>query len=370
MTTKLDLLVGYLSGRQGKAIESIRRELDDPSSESSRWLLAMGRRSREIVPSAAHAVDPPVAPATTTAAISKPRAWKRLLLIASGVAASALLVLAAGLAWSEHHARLHRLESLLASREVRWARRFDRLDEVLSHRPEAPPAAAPAKAARNAAPPAPATPARPQARPQSTFDSPTILALAAIETKLGELQERLGQAPVSPQQSDPAMDDLRRDVAQLRRELESSLQVSRQENRQLGMAIQEMGQFLRGLAMRLWGQGQGQGQGQVPVPVPMPQVFPQHHRPGGQAGAALVPGLQFPNQLPVPEQNVPRADAGQFGQQPVTPGTGGPGFSPRMLRPVLRADRGRSSARALRALVHHCPRRAPGVSAVPGLASA
>ena len=43
MTTKLEMMVGYLAGRQGKAAESIRRELDDPTSEASRWLDAMQR---------------------------------------------------------------------------------------------------------------------------------------------------------------------------------------------------------------------------------------------------------------------------------------------------------------------------------------
>ena len=43
MKTKLEIMVGYLAGRQGEDVESIRRELEDPSSEASRWLEAVRR---------------------------------------------------------------------------------------------------------------------------------------------------------------------------------------------------------------------------------------------------------------------------------------------------------------------------------------
>ena len=48
MKTKLEMMVAYLAGRQGEAAESIRRELEDPTSEASRWLEAVRSRSRGI----------------------------------------------------------------------------------------------------------------------------------------------------------------------------------------------------------------------------------------------------------------------------------------------------------------------------------
>ena len=48
MKTKLEMMVGYLAGRQGEAAELIRRELEDPTSEASRWLEAVRSRSRGV----------------------------------------------------------------------------------------------------------------------------------------------------------------------------------------------------------------------------------------------------------------------------------------------------------------------------------
>ena len=48
MKTKLEMMVAYLAGRKGEAAESIRRELEDPTSEASRCLEAVRSRSRGI----------------------------------------------------------------------------------------------------------------------------------------------------------------------------------------------------------------------------------------------------------------------------------------------------------------------------------
>src|SRR6476469_9704361 len=49
MKTKLEMMVGYLAGRQGESAESIRRELRDPAGEASRWLEEVQSRSRDIL---------------------------------------------------------------------------------------------------------------------------------------------------------------------------------------------------------------------------------------------------------------------------------------------------------------------------------
>ena len=48
MKTKLEMMVAYLAGRKGEAAESIRRELEDPTSEASRCLEAVRSRSRGV----------------------------------------------------------------------------------------------------------------------------------------------------------------------------------------------------------------------------------------------------------------------------------------------------------------------------------
>ena len=58
MKTKLEMMVAYLAGRKGEAAESIRRELEDPTSEASRCLEAVRSRSRGVfVPGSTEGLD-------------------------------------------------------------------------------------------------------------------------------------------------------------------------------------------------------------------------------------------------------------------------------------------------------------------------
>src|SRR5262249_35824194 len=58
MKTKMEMMAGYLAGRQDETAGAIRRELEDPSSEASRWLEAVRARSREIlVPGSPEVLD-------------------------------------------------------------------------------------------------------------------------------------------------------------------------------------------------------------------------------------------------------------------------------------------------------------------------
>ena len=95
----------------------------------------------------------------------------------------------------------------------------------------------------------------------------TGLALARIEARLGEFGERLKEAQSSPNQSDPSIEELRRDVERLRNETEARAQSTRQETHELGLVVQEVLQLLRGLASRPWGPDQMQG----PVPGARPR---------------------------------------------------------------------------------------------------
>ena len=51
------------------------------------------------------------------------------------------------------------------------------------------------------------------------------------------------------------IDELRRDVERLRKEVETRAQSSRQESHDLSLVVQEVLQLLRRLAMRPWGPG-------------------------------------------------------------------------------------------------------------------
>ena len=132
MTTKLEMLVGYLAGRQGKAAESIRRKLEDPTSEASRWLEAVRNRSRAVTRAGSPRAQDLIAPASmrngmTTRGPAPAR--KRLLPLLSGVSVAALVLIAMGVvAWRARDDRLLRLETMLTEREARWGSRFDQLD--------------------------------------------------------------------------------------------------------------------------------------------------------------------------------------------------------------------------------------------------
>ena len=246
MTTKLEMMVGYLAGRQGKAAESIRRELEDPTSEASRWLEEVQKRSRAVSRAALPKVHELVSPAASGNGVStRLLGKKRSLPFLSGVSAASLVFIALGFAWRAQDNRLLRLETMLTEREARWVDRFDRLGEALTPKKPAP---------RTSIPDSKQS-VSPEAKRPATVDGSTALALARIEARLGEVGERLREARSTQNQSDPRIDELRGEVERLRNELETRAQASRQENQRLSLIVQEVLQLLRQLAMRPWGPG-------------------------------------------------------------------------------------------------------------------
>ena len=233
MKTKLEIMVGYLAGRQGEDVESIRRELEDPSSEASRWLEAIRARSQGIFgpgspeepdivaprpgrwPEEPRLIAPrpsgdrPTAPAPRVPGRRPPR-------ILWGASAATLVLLAVGAAWRAQDDRLRRLETILDRRETRWGDRFQHLEEALTKH-EAP-LQKPA--------PSPQVPSPREVKPPTRVDGPTRLALNRIERKLGELEQRLGgklgeleqrlgESRTSQDRADQRGADLRRDLDQL-----------------------------------------------------------------------------------------------------------------------------------------------------------
>ncbi len=110
-------------------------------------------------------------------------------------------------------------------------------------------------------------------KPPIPVDSPTSLALARIEARLGELGQRLGEGQPRQDQDDPQLAQLRRDLDRLRQEVESAVRASKQESQELSVAVREILELLRRLAMR----SRAMEPMQVPVPIPVP---PQGHEPG------------------------------------------------------------------------------------------
>jgi len=316
MTTKLEILVGYLAGRQGTASESIRRELEDPTSEASRWLEAVQKRSRAV-----SRPGSPVAQCLISSASMRngktSRGWvrKRLLPFVSGVSAASLVLIAMGVAWRAQDDRLLRLETVLAAREAKWGTRFDHLDAALTRREVVPKGKTPGSKES----------VSPQGKPSATVDGPTVLALARIEARLGEVGERLREAQSSQNQSDPAIDELRRDVERLRKEVETRAQSSKQESHEQSLVVQEILQLLRRLAMRPWGP--------QPMQFPVPEPLQERQRRGGQA-PGLMPGMeQVPGQGQVTDQDHPRMDPGQGYGERSNQGVSGGYMGPRMQRP-------------------------------------
>ena len=295
MKTKLEIMVGYLAGHQGEDVESIRREFEDPSSEASRWLEVVRARSRGIFgPGSSEGPDIvatrpgrlPEEPGRIAPrpGCDRPRAaatrvsGRRPARILWGASAAAVVLLAVGMAWRVRDDRLRRLETILDRREIRWGDRFQHLEEALTKKHEAPPPERP---------PTPKEPSPREVKPPTLLDGPTRLALNRIERKLGELEQRLGEGRTSQDLADQRVDDLRRDLDQLKLEVQTS-----------SRAVREVLLLVRRLATRT----------QEPPPMQVP-VPPQGTDPGFGRG----PGILF-GPGPIPKQ----------GQMPGLEHNGGP----------------------------------------------
>jgi hypothetical protein len=232
-TMRLEVMVGYLAGREGEDAAALRAELADPSSEASRFLEATRLRSRALIE------EPPIADEGPSRPVRHRQGAYGGAMVAA-VAAS-ILVTAGGALWMGE-ARLNRLETTLALREAESRADSRRLEAALARAIEAPPKAV-------------AAPSIPNPRPQ-----PSEQALARVEVGLGKLDRRIealdrpAPAPVPPPSlapdpapvgGDPAIAEIRREVAALRRELVASDQAGARQVMEIRMALQDVGNLLR-----------------------------------------------------------------------------------------------------------------------------
>jgi hypothetical protein len=222
------------------------------------------------------------------------------------------VLLAAGAAWLAQVDRLRRLETILVRRESRWEARLTHLEETLTKR-QAPPQ----KQASS-----PKVPSSGEVKPSTPLDRPTRLALNRIEVKLVELEQRLGESRTSEDVADQRVAQLRRDLDQLKQEVQTSSRAGRQEMQDLSRAVRELLLLVRWLATH--------PQGQEPMQTPVP---PQGQDMGFGRGPPirLGPG-QIPNQGQMPGQALNHIDPG-WGNQDLRPegfpgGHSGSGMQP------------------------------------------
>ena len=135
MKTKLEMMVGYLAGRQGESAESIRRKLRDPAGEASRWLEEVQSRSRDILDggllkSRGLDLHPDLRKGIV---VQRPRR-RRWLTVLLGASAVTLAFVGLAATWRVQDERLMRLETMLRRREAQWGDRFNHLDAILARR--------------------------------------------------------------------------------------------------------------------------------------------------------------------------------------------------------------------------------------------
>jgi hypothetical protein len=314
MRTKLEMIVGYLAGRQGESAESIRRELRDPASEASRWLEAMRSRSRGLGDTGLAEMQGPGLPSLIRDGTAARRpAGRRWLTAFLGGSAAAAALIGLAVAWRAKDERLLRLEMVLGQQEARWEARFNHLDAILVRREPERPSGIPVLK----------EPTPREQRSAAPAERPPDLALARIEARLSELGQRLDEATPRQSQGNPMLDQLRRDVERLGQEAEARARVSKQEIRSLNLALQQVLQILT----RLDFTPRGAEPMQIPVPVP---VLPRGYGTEPGQGTGILPGSGHDQET---GQDPARIDPGQDGR-----GRGPHGFpnghvNPRLQRP-------------------------------------
>jgi hypothetical protein len=234
-TIRLETMVGYLAGREGEDAAALRAELADPSSEASRFLESTRLRTWALIE------EPPVAIEGPSRSVR--HRHRHLPFRAAMVAAvAASILLTAGVALWLGEARLNRLEATLALRETESRADARRIEAALARAIDPPPKAV-------------ASPPMPNPRPL-----PIEQALARVEVGLGRLDRRIEgldrQSPapapppiIAPEPApvgvDPAIAEIRREVAALRRELVASDQAGARQVMEIRIALQDVGNLLR-----------------------------------------------------------------------------------------------------------------------------
>ena len=203
MSTKLETMVGYLSGRDGDP--RLLDELADPSSEASRFLESTRERSRALIggPTVGEKVDRP-----------RPNRFRRLA-IAALIAAA---LVAIGVAYWLADGRLRRLEATLARSEAESRAKDRRLEAALARLADSTPSL-----------------------------DPLATALGRVEVGLEKLERRIESIdrkpePPSPPKADPSAAE---DLATLRREFSAAEKANARQIEDIRASVQDVARLLR-----------------------------------------------------------------------------------------------------------------------------
>ena len=247
MKTDLETMIGYLAGRDGQGDAGLRAELDDPSSEASRFLEAARRRTRALI------ADGPVDEPRPAPLARRPR-HRRVAMVAGAVA---LVLISALIPLGFGAIRERRLREALTRAESDAREQAVRLEAAL---------------ARTTPRPASTPPTKPR-------EEPIALALNRVEAGLGKRERRLDDlsrpAPAPPAIEsppplgpDPSLGEIRAEIAAIRRETASSEQANARQLQEMRTVLQELNQIVR---RAVSGPRSGLG---VPMPMMMPNAMP------------------------------------------------------------------------------------------------
>lgn len=298
MRTNLEIMVGYLSGRDSGSGDSIRRDLGDPTGGASLFLEALREQTRAIFETAGEAdhalLAPPAVPPlalvpSEPVATPKARRWPTTL-----AAAAALLIAASAALW-DRHVQSRRFEVALAHRDEAWKAWIGRLESERASREKALLAAARPRELPKS-PPVPRPPA-----PQLDAKRQEIERLLAqlevgLNNKLAMLEKRLDeteappQAPSVPEDPSPSIEQMRRELDGLKRETGAKDKALRQDFLEMRSALMGVMRQLQGLTYQV----QNQGPVFVPYPYQVPSNVPDRTLPQGTIPQGLIPGLDHP----------------------------------------------------------------------------
>jgi hypothetical protein len=231
MTTKLDELVGFLAGREGKP--EFLEELAEPTSEANLFLEATRTRSKALI-------EEPSTRSRPKPRVSRDRigpiTWAGLCLMLTLLALAFWLV----------ESRLRRIEENGRKAEIEAQASTARLEQILSRMIE------------------------------TRLDPADLEPIAKTLTRLETSLQRLERSPDAPG-PDPILAQVRDDLANLRLELSAGEKTKGRKIEELQASIHEVGRVLRLLLTRL-------EPPQAPTtPEQPPRTFPST-RPSGTPG--------------------------------------------------------------------------------------
>ena len=245
MRTKLDLIVDFLADRGDGATESIRRELNEPSSEASLFLERLRDRTRGMLDVIPPRQEAPKTQRRGPAILPPPTARKSWVRSPLPLAAAATVLVAVGVAWNDQRGKIRTLEAADARREAEWRELTHKLEVARNEAIEKD------RTLKTAASPAP-KPA-PETAPKRAPDRVPELLVARLEAGLAKLEDRLSNPgpdppPANPDAPESELEQLRRQVEILKSDLGSRDKSLSKDVKELRASLNQVMMWVRQLA--------------------------------------------------------------------------------------------------------------------------